>query len=317
MIPLGVLLLLWKDGTFLQTCPECGGTAYIAGFGGSPLSGTNSWWGGCPSCGKRVRGSVKGRFTDFWPVAHKKVREYPNEDTVLKGERPKFSWSKGSTGVYTPDRILKPRVRGVTLDELVETLQNNNKRKESNGMIEKALIFAASAHEGQPRKSTEDQQTPKIPYIMHPMEAGVIAAGIKFDEDLVAAAILHDTIEDSGVGYDTLKNDFNERVAELVSSVSEDKSKSWEERKQHTVDQVKAETDEDVLILTLSDKLSNIRSIYRDCQTLGDELWKRFRRGKEQQKWYYTELVEGLKALDRLPEYKEFRELVKAVFGLC
>lgn len=93
-------------------------------------------------------------------------------------------------------------------------------------MINKAIGFATFVHSNQVRKGTE------IPYILHCLEAGVIASNLtsrdgSVNSDVVAAAILHDTIVDAFVSYETLKEVFNENIADLVKSQSEDKSKAW------------------------------------------------------------------------------------------
>jgi len=176
-------------------------------------------------------------------------------------------------------------------------------------MINKAILFATLAHEKQMRKGTQ------IPYILHPLEAGIITSQIKFDEDLICAAILHDTVEDSQVKYDTLKEMFNKRVADLVFAQSEDKTKGWQERKQHTIDFLKQVTDEDIKIVTLADKLSNIRSIHRDYEELKENLWQRFNmKDKNKHKWYYENLVENLRSLSKYDPYCEFVKLVNEVF---
>jgi (p)ppGpp synthase/HD superfamily hydrolase len=107
---------------------------------------------------------------------------------------------------------------------------------------------------------------------------------------------------------------FNKKIAELVFSQSEDKSKSWKERKQHTIDELKEITDEDIKIVCLADKLSNIRSISRDYAVLGEKLWERFNAGKDMQAWYYKGLAHSLASLETYPAYREFKELVGKVF---
>ena len=79
-------------------------------------------------------------------------------------------------------------------------------------MIDKAMRFATKAHEGQVRKGTSR------PYIVHPIEVGDIVSTMTKDEEVISAAILHDTIEDcKGVTRDVLKEEFSERVASLVA----------------------------------------------------------------------------------------------------
>lgn len=175
-------------------------------------------------------------------------------------------------------------------------------------MIVKAIAFANEKHAGQFRKGKH------TPYILHVLEAGIIVSQITFDEELIAAAILHDLVEDTDVTLETILDEFGPRVAELVASQTEDKSLSWHERKKHTVDTL-PESPLDVKLLTLADKLSNARSLYRDYQEVGDELWQRFNmKDKEQQGSYYKGLVEGLADLAHLSQYQEFKSLVEKLF---
>jgi myo-inositol-1(or 4)-monophosphatase len=176
-------------------------------------------------------------------------------------------------------------------------------------LINKAVMFATLAHEGQKRKGTD------IPYIMHPLEVSVIVSQIKYDNDLVCAALLHDVIEDSHISYKSLCAMFSQRIADIVFFQSEDKSKSWQERKQHTLNELQKLEDDEIKIVCLADKLSNIRSISRDYAVLGNKLWERFNADKTAQGWYYTGLVESLISLSEYQAYKEFKRLVDDVFG--
>ena len=101
-------------------------------------------------------------------------------------------------------------------------------------MINEAIEFAAKAHEGQLRKGT------KKPYIVHPIEVSEIVSAMTDDEEVICAAVLHDTIEDCrGITKDVLKLRFGDRVAELVAQESEDKTLSWKERKSATIARLK------------------------------------------------------------------------------
>ena len=176
-------------------------------------------------------------------------------------------------------------------------------------MINKAIKYATDAHEGQHRKGSNK------PYILHPLEAGIIVSQIRNDEDLICAAILHDVIEDTDKTYEMVREDFNERIADLVFAESEDKSRSWKERKGYTLESLAKEKSEDIGIVTLGDKLSNMRAIDRDFENIGDELWKRFNvKDKNQHKWYYSGLVDSLSYLSEYNEYQEFKNLVYKVF---
>lgn len=178
-------------------------------------------------------------------------------------------------------------------------------------MIDKAIAFAVKAHEGQPRKGTE------IPYIFHPLEVGMIVSRITDDEEVIAAAVLHDTVEDcDAVTLDDIRREFGDRVARIVGLESEDKDKSWEERKAATVRSLKKELMREAKIVALGDKLSNIRCFYADYIKLGDELWQRFNmKDKRMQGRYYHGLCEALSDLSDLEEYQEFRRMVEMVFG--
>jgi myo-inositol-1(or 4)-monophosphatase len=176
-------------------------------------------------------------------------------------------------------------------------------------MINKAIMFATIAHENQTRKGTD------IPYIMHPIEAAVIVSQIKHDDDLVCAALLHDVAEDSGVSYESISAMFNDRIANLVFYFTEDKSKSWAERKNYTLNNVDNCDDDDIKTVCLGDKLANMRAIARDYKVLGEDLWERFNADKSEQSWYYRGLVHVLRSLSKFPAYYELKMLVIEVFA--
>ena len=176
-------------------------------------------------------------------------------------------------------------------------------------MIEDAIYFATTAHAGQKRKGTD------IPYILHPLEAAAIATRFEYNETLICATILHDVVEDTGIPLKVIEKRFGAKVANLVAAASEDKTKTWKERKQATLGHMAETTDEKNKIITLCDKLANIRAIRHDRTTLGEGVWKRFNSGKEDIGWYYKGLVESLKSLSESHPYQEFSRLVEEVFG--
>lgn len=178
-------------------------------------------------------------------------------------------------------------------------------------MIEKAIAFATRAHEGQFRKGTTR------PYIVHPLEVGNIVATMTDDEEIISAAILHDTIEDcAGVTSDVISDVFSERVAHLVMQESEDKSKTWLERKGATIEHLKTAPRE-VQMIGLADKLSNMRDIDRDYPECGDELWNRFRmKDKKMIGWYYKGILASLKGtMFDVSVFEEYCRLVEKHFG--
>lgn len=175
-------------------------------------------------------------------------------------------------------------------------------------MLNKAINFAVAAHSGATRKGST------IPYILHPLEAAAIVSRLTDDQELMIAAILHDTIEDTDTSYDDIKQNFGQRIADLVNGESEDKSKTWRERKAHTVQTLK-NAPLDVKIITMGDKLSNIRSIAKDYGEIGDKLWDRFNeKRKSEQEWYYRGLLDCFEELKNTLEYKEYKDLLESVF---
>lgn len=180
-----------------------------------------------------------------------------------------------------------------------------------NYRLSKAITFATERHSGQVRKSTT------IPYILHPLEVLQILYSMRADTNVMIAGVLHDTVEDTDTTLDEIREIFGDDVAELVASNSEDKSKTWEERKQHTINEL-ARADLRVKMLIMADKLSNIRSIALDYKNIGDELWERFNAPKEKQAWYYSNIQDSLYDMQLHSEcanaYWEFVGLYKDVF---
>ncbi|MED1470515.1 HD domain-containing protein [Bacillus salipaludis] len=175
-------------------------------------------------------------------------------------------------------------------------------------IVEKALHIAGKAHEGQYRKLTD------IPYITHPVAVGMLLMKAGYLDEVVAAGILHDTIEDTDLTLEDLKREFGEKIAEIVAGCSEpDKSLSWEKRKKHTIEFLKTASKE-IRAVACADKLHNIRSIRNDYEQIGDKVWERFKRGKEKQKWYYTSVVESLGTQGNFPLLEELRKEVDLLF---
>ena len=121
-IVLGVLLRVWNDGGFRRPCPKCGKEAWLLGLGGSPLSGNNSWWGFCPTCQDRCSGCFEpGKFNPAWSSVQKLINRYPNRAVIQRGERARFTWS-GICGKNEPDIILKDKIHGLPLGQVIEIL---------------------------------------------------------------------------------------------------------------------------------------------------------------------------------------------------
>ena len=183
-------------------------------------------------------------------------------------------------------------------------------------VFERALAFALKAHEGQKRKRED------IPYIIHPCEAASIASTVTADPEILAAVLLHDTVEDTDATVDDIREAFGDRVAELVVGETEDKyreippEESWKRRKEESLEHLRSASDVGVKILWLSDKLSNMRSFYRQYLAEGDAMWEHYnQKDKSQQAWYYHTIAELLSEFGDAAAYKEYVTLLKIVFG--
>ncbi len=180
---------------------------------------------------------------------------------------------------------------------------------------QRAIEFATMAHKGAVRKGT------KIPYIVHPVEASNIVYSLTDDLEIVAAAALHDVIEDTIYGYEDLKQEFGKRVADFVQGASENKRRhmkaadSWKIRKQEALEHMKKANREEKMI-ALGDKLSNMRATSEAYAKLGDKVWNRFNvKDKKMHAWYYCGARDALKEFQYTEAWKEFDMLCKRVFG--
>jgi (p)ppGpp synthase/HD superfamily hydrolase len=152
--------------------------------------------------------------------------------------------------------------------------------------IDEALILASRAHAEQVRKGTD------IPYIAHPACVALILERAGFDTEVVIAGILHDVVEDTDLEIGDIASRFGERVAELVSRASEDKSQSWRARKLRQIDEARHASPE-LKAIKAADKLHNCWSILRDLES-GADVFDRFKAGREETLWYYSEIAASI-----------------------
>ena len=182
-------------------------------------------------------------------------------------------------------------------------------------LLDRAIIFAVRAHAGTERRGKG------FPYIVHPMEAVEIVATITPDQELLAAAALHDTVEDTDVTVEQIRAEFGDRIADLVASESDvfpdglSETESWHIRKQTAIDRL-SKASRDAKIVAMGDKLSNMRAIARDYARKGDDLWKIFHvTDKASHEWHYRGLLESLRELEDTFAFREFEQLVNLVFN--
>ena len=182
-------------------------------------------------------------------------------------------------------------------------------------LVSEAIAFAVKAHDGMRRKKSS------APYILHPMEAAVIVGTMTDDQNLIAAAALHDVVEDAGITIEEIEERFGKRVRELVQSETEDKrdhlppAETWRIRKEESLEVLKNTEDLGVLMVWLGDKLANMRTIYRDWKEEGDAIWQRFHQSDPAvQAWYYTTIAELTKPLAHTVAWEEYKTLTDTVF---
>jgi len=180
---------------------------------------------------------------------------------------------------------------------------------ENNNLYVKAVNFAAKAHDGQKRKGDG------APYIVHPFIVASILREQQCSPQAVIAGLLHDTVEDTHVTIEELETEFGADVAAIVATCTEqDKSLHWELRKQHSIATIKTAS-LDAKYVTCADKLHNLNSLTAAYQKMGDEVWSRFSRGYDSQKWYAESMLHsilfGLDAADMKPMMLHYKKLVE------
>ena len=183
-------------------------------------------------------------------------------------------------------------------------------------LVSEAIAFAVKAHDGMRRKKSE------APYILHPMEAAVIVGTMTDDQRVIAAAALHDVVEDAGITIEEVEEKFGKRVRELVESETEDKradrppTETWRLRKEETLAVLKNTEDIGVLIVWLGDKLANMRAIYRTFKEEGVDMWQNFnQKDVNEQAWYYRSVIKYTERLSDTSAWLEYKALTELVFG--
>lgn len=173
------------------------------------------------------------------------------------------------------------------------------------------LKFACIAHDGQVRKSDIDK-----PYIIHPIDVANKLEKYGFNDEVICGGILHDVVEDTCYTMTDIKRKFGKDICSFVDGASEDdKTLSWEERKQATIDKLKY-LDLQHKAIACCDKLSNLEDISILFGKKGYVDFSAFKRGFEQQKWYYNNIYESLiyNEDSNLEMFCDLKKLINLVF---
>jgi (p)ppGpp synthase/HD superfamily hydrolase len=162
--------------------------------------------------------------------------------------------------------------------------------------LTRAVDYARKLH-------TETRKGSQIPYMAHLLGVAALVMGeagrsVPVTEDMVIAAVLHDTVEDHGgkSRLDDVRKFFGADVARMVEGLSDtlaedhDKKEGWEERKVAYLRKLRTEA-EDVLLISAADKLYNAKAVLDDYKEIGPEVWKRFKCGRNEQLWYFDSLI--------------------------
>lgn len=196
-------------------------------------------------------------------------------------------------------------------DEAIALMDNwELEAKKKNSRIDKAIAFAVQKHSGQFRRGTT------VAHIFHPLEVMQILCSMGADDNLMIAGILHEA--DEGEKSDEeLRKKFGADVANLVCWQKEDKSKSWEERKIKTAEQL-SDADVREKMLVMADVLSDLRTMAQSCDAVGNIFWDRFEVAKEKICLYYDGVLDALYDMQFVSEcekaYWEITGLFKDIF---
>ena len=175
--------------------------------------------------------------------------------------------------------------------------------------IEYAIYYATKAHKGQKRK-VED-----IDMIFHPFTVGMILQRCGCDEEVVAAGILHDVVEDTPHTFEDIEREFGKTIRDYVYDSSEpDKTLPWKERKIHTIEHIKNSPLGSKLIVAC-DKISNLQDALNNIEKYGED--KVINRNPEEQKWYYTSVYNScVEGVDKEhPVFKRYKKILDIIFG--
>jgi (p)ppGpp synthase/HD superfamily hydrolase len=168
---------------------------------------------------------------------------------------------------------------------------------------------AVRAHQGQTRKDGD------LPYISHPCMVALILMRHGFPDTVIAAALLHDTVEDTPVTPEDLLREFGEEVAAIVASVTNDDALSWEEKKKKYIETVRAGSIAAKAVAT-ADKIHNAESLIAAHAEQGTDVWKHFNTGREKKLWFEKAMLAMLKETWQHPLVDEYAALVERLEAL-
>jgi (p)ppGpp synthase/HD superfamily hydrolase len=185
-----------------------------------------------------------------------------------------------------------------------------------SGRFTSAVDYARHLH-------IERRKGTGIPYMAHLLGVASLVMGeaghtaFPVTEEMVIAALLHDAAEDHGglLRLKDIEHNFDANVARMVEGLSDSLSEdpgnkqSWLERKQSYIQRLRDEP-ADIQLISAADKLYNAKAILEDYRKIGPRVWERFKRGRQEQLWYFDELLKVFKAAGANRIVEEFGRVV-------
>lgn len=176
-------------------------------------------------------------------------------------------------------------------------------------LIEKAARIAVEAHDGQKRKNDGS------PYIVHPFMVASQVIKHGFKDEVIAAALVHDVLEDTGVSEEQLRQELGDKIVEMVKNVTYREDLEWKEKREDYNKRV-IEGSEGAKAISVADKIHNLTNLLESYEEMGPALWDKFNRGREEKLWSEETLLEGLKEVWKHPLLNEYEELVEKMRNL-
>jgi len=180
---------------------------------------------------------------------------------------------------------------------------------QNNNLIEKAAQISVSAHKEQRRK------TDGSPYAVHPIMVAFLLDRHGFSDDVIAAALVHDVLEDTDFPREEIINILGQDILEIVDKVSEDKSLEWKARKEKYIETVK-QSNEKVKAVSIGDKIHNAKSLIAFHKEHGAETWDKFNKPKDLKLWFEKEMLKAFKETWDHPLIAEYEKLVNEMESL-
>jgi (p)ppGpp synthase/HD superfamily hydrolase len=177
-----------------------------------------------------------------------------------------------------------------------------------------ACVYAAEVHAAQVRKGTG------IPYVSHVLEVASLVIAHQGTEDEAIAALLHDAPEDAG-GLDRLediRSRFGSTIAAIVDGCTDtyqSPKPPWRARKEAYLERIPGLSDS-ALLVSVADKVCNVRAVIDDYAVIGEALWERFAGGRDTL-WYYRAAADAFLQTERTPLVDKLDRLVRQLERLA